>query len=156
MELINEWAGTVAGWAGLQPWALTVFLIVLGALFLDFIQRLVMRRLGKVVRETENNWDDAVFDAAVRPLTLLIWLLGISFAAGVMPLFDGSGDFGQDLVVRIRQVGVLYALAWFLVGFIRNVENNIIEQSRKGEREADRTTVRALARIMRITVVITV
>jgi len=156
MELINEWAETVAGWTGLQPWALTVFLFVLGALLLDFVQRLVMRRLGKVVKETKNSWDDAVFDAAVRPLTLLIWLLGISFAAGVMPLFDGTGDFGEDLIVRIRQVGVLYALAWFLVGFIRNVENKIIEQSRKGERKADRTTVRALARIMRITVIITV
>jgi len=156
MEMITEWAGRIGGFTGLQPWALTVFLIVLAAMLVDFAQRIAMRRLGKIVKETENSWDDAVFDAAVRPLTLLIWLLGISFAAGVMPLFDGSGEFGEDLVVRVRQVGVLYTLGWFLVGFIRNVENNIIEQSREGKRKADRTTVRALARIMRITVVITV
>lgn len=156
MDLISQWAEAVASATGLQPWALTIFLIVLTALLLDFLQRQMMKRLRSVVEGTKNTWDDALFNASIRPLSLVIWLVGISIAAELVPVFDETGEFGTDLLKRIRQTGVLFALAWFLVGFVKNIENNVVEKSRRGDSKVDRTTVRALGRVIRITVVVTV
>jgi MscS family membrane protein len=155
VEALNSWAAAVAHYSGIQPWALIVFLIVLAALLADFLQRRLMRRLGRVVEASKNRWDDALFHSAIRPVSLLIWLVGITAAAGVIPLFDATGELGGGLVVRIRQVGVVFALTWLLVGFIKNVENNMAEQSRSGQSEVDETTVRALGRVLRIAVIVT-
>ena len=155
MELISSWAEILSANTGLKPWALSVFLVVLVAMLLDFLQRRLMRRLGKVVEASENNWDDALFNAAVRPLTLLIWLIGLTAAAGMVPMFGESGDFGTGLVPKIRQVGVLFALTWFLVTFVKNIENNLVERAIEEDRKTDRTTIHALGRVLRITVVVT-
>ena len=155
MELISSWAEILSANTGLKPWALSVFLVVLVAMLLDFLQRRLMRRLGKVVEASENNWDDALFNAAVHPLTLLIWLIGLTAAAAMVPLFNESGDFGTGLVPNIRQVGVLFALTWFLVSFIKNIENNLVERAVEEDRKTDRTTIQALGRVLRITVVVT-
>lgn len=155
MELISSWAETIASATGLQAWALTIFLVVLAALLLDFLQRRLMKRLGALVEVSENRWDNALFDAAVRPLSILIWLIGISLAAELVPVFDDSGQLGDGLVQKIRQVGMVFAMTWFLVSFIKNIEDNIIAKARKENHPVDQTTVHALGRVLRITVVVT-
>jgi len=159
MDLILDWIESASAVIGLRPWAVTVFLIVLVALLIDFIQRRLMKRLEALVTSTSNLWDDAVFKAARRPLTLLIWMIGITLAAQAIPVGGAEGGDGHllatDLVISIRQIGVLFAIAWFLVSFVKNLEENIIENARRGEREIDQTTVHALGRVLRITIVVT-
>ena len=48
MDLIGSWTQSLSAAIGLQPWAIMVFLIVLVALLLDFLQRKLMTRFGKV------------------------------------------------------------------------------------------------------------
>jgi len=155
MELISNWIGNIAAATGLQAWALSIFLIVLAALLVDFLQRRLMKKLGAVVAATDNNWDDALFSASVKPFSLLIWLIGITLAAELVPIFSESGELGGGLIQKVRQVGVLFALTWFLTTFIKNIENNIIKKSAKENRQLDQTTVHALGRVLRITVVVT-
>ena len=155
MESLSSWATTVADYTGLQPWALTVFVIILVALFLDFFQRHSMKRLARLVRESKNQWDDALFLAGIRPLSFLIWLVGITAAAEFIPLFSETGELGDGFIVRLRQVGIVFTLSWFLVTFIKNIENNMAADSRAGRREVDETTIRAVGRVVRITVIVT-
>jgi MscS family membrane protein len=155
MELIGSWAESVSAAIGIRPWAITVFLIVLVALLLDFVQRRLMKHLEKVVSETANLWDDAIFLAARRPLTLVVWLVGITLAAQMIPVREEGGLLNGGLITSIRQIGVLYAITWFLYVFVRNIENNIIENARRDDREIDKTTVKALGRVVRITIVVT-
>lgn len=155
MELIREWGELLANAIGLRPWAMTVFLVVLVALLLDFLQRKVMQKLGDVVSRTETLWDDALFHAARRPLSLVIWLLGITIAAQLIPISDEDRLLGERFIVAIRQIGVLAALTWFLITFVKNIEDNIVESAEQSGRDVDRTTVYALGRIVRITIVIT-
>jgi MscS family membrane protein len=114
-----------------------------------------MKRLGKVDTGTNNLWDDALFNAVGRPFSLLVWLVGITLAAQLIPAREEGGLLNVDLVIQIRQLGVLYAIAWFLYVFVGNIESNIIENARRGEREIDQTTVNALGRVVRITIVVT-
>ena len=155
MDLILSWAEMVYEATGLKPWILVIFLVVLAALLLDFLQRRLSKRLRAVVKDTANTWDDAVFGAAVRPVSLVIWVLGISIAAGMMPMFDVSSELGREWLNIGRELGILCAIAWFLYGFVKNVENNVIQRSHDGKSKADHTTVRALGRVFRVTVLVT-
>lgn len=154
MEMIRQWAEILATAIGLRPWALTVFLIVLVALLLDFFQRKVMKRAEKYVEMSPNLWDDAIFAAAGRPLSFVIWLLGISLAAQWIPAREG-GLLDNSLVVQLRQLGTLYAIAWFLYSFVRNIERNTVKSAERAGRTIDKTTVNALGRVVRITIVVT-
>jgi MscS family membrane protein len=155
MELIGSWTESLAAAIGLRPWAITVFLIVLVALFLDFLQRRLMTRFGKVVSRTTNLWDDAIFTAAKRPFSLLVWLIGITLAAQLIPVREEGGLLTADLIIRIRQIGILSAIAWFLYAFVGNIESNIIENARRDGRKIDQTTITALGRVVRIAIVVT-
>lgn len=155
VELTGNWVQGIAEATGLRPWALTVFLIVLGAMLLDFLQRKIMRRLEELVKATNNLWDDAVFDAAIRPLSLLIWLIGISLAAQVIPVREGGSLLDLEMITRIRQIGVLYAITWFLYSFVRHIETNVVRSAERSGRDIDKTTVNALGRVVRITIVVT-
>lgn len=156
MDLISSWVESVSALVGLKPWSLTVFLIILAALLIDFIQRKLMKRLEALVASTTNLWDDAVFKAGVRPLSLLVWLIGITLAAQVIPVQGENQLLGTGLVTNIRQVGILFAIAWFLVAFVKHIEENIIESARRDGREIDQTTIYALGRVLQITIVVTV
>lgn len=153
--MFNQWLEGIGSAIGLQPWALTVFLIVLAALLLDFLQRRIMLKLENVVSSTSMLWDDALFRAVRRPLTLVIWLVGLSLAAQAVPVGDDDRLLGSELITSLRQVGVLYAIAWFLVGFVLQLEEAIILTAKRDNRTVDRTTVKALGRVIRITVVVT-
>lgn len=155
MEMIGEWAQGLSQAIGLKPWALTVFLIVLAAMLLDFLQRSLMKRLGAVVSNTRNLWDDAIFYAAARPLSLLVWLIGVTFAVQMIPVREEGGLLDVNLIVPIRQIGVLYALTWFLYAFVKNTEKNIVRNAGREGRTVDQTTVAALGRVVRITLVVT-
>ena len=52
-------------------------------LFFDFLQRRILKKLHRKLEGTRNPWDDALVQATLRPLSLLIWLLGITFAADI-------------------------------------------------------------------------
>lgn len=155
MELITRWAESVSNYTGLETWSFSVFLVVFITLLVDFFQRQLMKRLRKVVRDTENAWDDALFDALIRPLSFVIWMVGFTMAAEMIPLFSESDVLDSTLVVRIRQIAIVFAFAWFLLSFIKDIEKNLTEQSREGKRKADETTIKALSRVVRITVVVT-
>jgi len=156
MELISAWVESVSAAIGLQPWAMSVFLIVLAAMLLDFIQRRILNHLKVIVSNTDILWDDALLDAARRPVSLIIWLLGITLAAQIIPVKDAGHLFESELIITVRQVAIVSALAWFLVTFVKNVENAIIENARRKDRKIDQTTVIALGRIIRITIIVTV
>ena len=156
MELISSWVEAASLAVGLKPWALTVFLMVLATLLLDFIQRRLMKHLGQMVAGSENLWDNALHHAASRPLTLIVWLIGITMAAQAIPV-EGEGQLlDASLIIKLRQIGVLFAIAWFLVTFVKNIEKNIIESARQDGRKIDQTTINALGRVVRITIVVTV
>jgi MscS family membrane protein len=155
MDMIFQITEYVSQHTGLKPWALSVFLVVLAAVLLDFVQRRVIRRVTDIVRKTSNLWDDALLDAVPRPLSLVIWLVGVTMAAQLIPSTVEGQLLHDDVVVKIRQVGVLGALTWFLVVFVLNLENSIIATARARGRAVDQTTVKALGRVVRITVVVT-
>ncbi|MFB3101120.1 MAG: mechanosensitive ion channel family protein, partial [Gammaproteobacteria bacterium] len=131
----------------------TVFIVVFLTLLINFLQKRILGKLLAKLQETRIYWDDALVDAARRPLTILIWIIGLSFAAEIVSHESGAVIFGA--IDPIRDVGVIFTLAWFLVRFIERTEKNIVLKKEARGEEVDRTTADAIAKLLRISVIIT-
>jgi len=70
---------------------------------------------------------------------LLIWVLGITFAAHFIRGETDTALF--DLAEPLQNLGVIACLAWFLVSFIQNAESRYIEYKRDLGKEVDHTVV---------------
>jgi len=140
-------------WQSDSMWITQVFAVVFFALLADFVQRRILRSLAKRFEKTKNLWDDAVLEAICRPLSLLIWVMGISLAAQIATAQAEAEIFA--IIEPVRDVMVIVALTWFLVRFIRQAEGSIITARKaKGER-VDVTTLDAITKLLRLSVIIT-
>lgn len=130
-----------------------VFLIIFFALLLDFSQKRLLRRLHARVEASRQLWDDALIYALNRPLSLLIWLLGITLAAELLGRHTEAEIF--TFVTPLREVGVIVIIALFFHRLIAAMEANVLERARRQERPLDKTTVDAIGKLLRISVSIT-
>lgn len=124
------------------------FVVVFISMTVDFIQRKILRKLLLKVEKTKNKWDDAVFESLPQPLSLIIWAAGVALAADIIQNATGAVIF--QAVEPIRNTVIVGALAWFLVRFIRRAEEGFVEKEK-----GDRTTVDAISKLLRISVIIT-
>jgi len=143
-------------WQYLQSeyfWVSQVFIIVFVTLVLDFIQRRILKKLAKRLEHTANPWDDALMEAIRRPIVYFIWVIGFSFAAKYVQYDKGVAVF--DLIEPVRDIGIIAILTWFLVRLIKQTEINIIRvRQAKGE-SVDITTMDAITKLLRLSVLIT-
>ncbi len=135
-----------------QRWMGEVFLVVLGTALLRYAVKRTLDRLERQLAKTRNLYDDALLDAARRPLGLAIWIVGISAAA------EMAGGNAQaeifDYVDEFREVALIWLLIWFAVRFIRFVEEQVSDPS-ASEDPVDPTTASAIGKLLRASVMIT-
>ncbi|WP_455201792.1 mechanosensitive ion channel family protein, partial [Kaarinaea lacus] len=134
-------------------WIVNIFLIVLAALSIDFFQRAAARRILRKFESTRNYWDDALVFALIRPVSLVIWGTGIYVATDIAELNTRSPLF--DYADPVYNILVILAITWFLVRFIKRAEQGIIEDRKTKEEPVDITTVHAITKLLRLSVIIT-
>jgi MscS family membrane protein len=138
---------------GLQGWVVQVFVIVFLTLVLAFVLKRVLKRVQARLEETSSPWDDAFISALRRPAVTIVWIIGIAFAIQIIEDETRAAIFGA--VEPLRDVGVIAAITWFLVRFIRIAEDNIIDAKEAKGETVDRTTIDAVAKLLRLSVMIT-
>lgn len=145
LELQQWLAGIDHEWL----WTIQVFFVVLITVFANFFARRLLTRMTLKLGYTNTHWDDIVVKAMLRPLTWIVWLIGLSFAADIIyaetksPIFTASDS--------IRDVGILICITWFILAFIRGAEQEFAEHSEA----MDRHTAEALSKLVRLAVIIT-
>ena len=130
-----------------------VFLVVLAVVVANFFLRRLLDRLERRSEKTSTYWDNALIDAARRPVTLLAWIVGLSFAIQILQIETEVTLL--DLVEPARVVGVIGCITWFVVRFISNVEKGVVAHRRARNEPIDITTVDAIGKLLRISVLIT-
>lgn len=143
LESIQEY---INGFDKNNTWIIQIFAIVFIALLLDFIQKKILKHLQKRLEATESPWDDAFIHALRKPLSLLIWLLGLSWASDIA---------GFESANLIGDVGIILVIGWVLTRFVQFVEENILEQNEIKGKPIDKTTANAVTQLLRVSVVIT-
>lgn len=134
-------------------WIGQVFLVVLAVVTANFLLQRFLNRLQVRLAKTDNPWDDALIDAARRPASLALWVLGLTFAADIILQETGAAIFSAG--DAFRDVGVIVALAWFLTRFSLRMQTTLIERPGTGSERADRTTVEAFGKLIRLSIVVT-
>lgn len=132
-----------------NSYLIQAFIVVFGALLIDFIQRRVIKKIHRRLEKTTNKWDDAFVGALAKPVSVVIWAAGIALAAEILQKSTKAVIFSA--VEPLRDTIIVAALAWFLLRFINNIEKSFIE----GDKEIDHTTVDAISKLLRISVLIT-
>lgn len=143
---------TLVDFFGEHFWVLEVFLIVLATAIFRFVVKRLFDRLAVQLEKTHNLYDDALLDAARKPLGMAIWVVGISFAAQ-----NVGGEAAAEIfehVNRLRDVAIIGLLVWFAIRFIRFVEEHVVDRVYR-EEPIDPTTVAAIGKLLRASVLIT-
>ncbi len=131
-------------------WVAQAFLIILATGIANFLLKRIVARLGRSLSATATLWDDALIRSVNRPLGLLVWVIGLGFAARLVPAESVNyvGEIAQ-------KVGVIFCAAWFFVRAARQIENNLIALRKRQDPSFDQTTAEALGKLVRLTLVIT-
>jgi MscS family membrane protein len=151
--MIHSIYQTLADWTGDNVWIVQVFVVVFLVLLASFVLRLLVQRLYRKLQTTATPWDDALVGALQKPLTLLIWIVGIAFAADIVRVETGAAIF--TAIGPVRDIGVVATIAWFLLRLTRNVQDNVLARNVEREEPIDSTTVDALGKLVSASIMIT-
>ena len=138
---------------GLQSWVVQVFAVVLATAVLALGARRFVARLHAAFARTPSVWDESFVEALGPPLRAFIWIAGLAFAIEVIQNEAGAAIF--EAVGPIRDVGVVAAVAWLAVRFIRIAETNFIADRQAKGLAFDRATLDAIVKLLRLSVLIT-
>ena len=133
-------------------WLPQVLMVIVAVIALNAGAYYVLRHIEKIAAHTSTVWDDALIKAARKPLTLIVWVTGTAFAIQIVHKHLGTPVF--DFVIPTRDTLIIAALAWFLLRLIGQASHNILARSATMEDAIDRTTVEALSKLGRFTVII--
>jgi len=150
-NVLNTWLLT----QGLEDVLLRQFVeISLIACITALLSLLVSKVFSHTERQflkTKNLWDDTLLHAARPPVRLVIWLVGISWIT-----YSIQRQSGVDLSVVLNvahRAGVIFCLTLFVVRFISGSEK-IVVCAEKMKQPMDETTVSAIGKLLRATVII--
>ena len=138
---------------GLESWVVQVFVAVLATAVLAFTARRFIARLHAAFARTPSVWDESFVEALGPPLRAFVWIAGIAFAVEIIQNEAGAAIF--EAVDPIRDVGIITAVAWFAVRFIRIAETNFIADKQAKGQPFDRATLDAIVKLLRLSVLIT-
>jgi MscS family membrane protein len=153
MEKMETWLESLTGGDETMALMLQVFIVVLAVAVVNFVLRRLLNKLEARTQTTSNPWDSALVSAARQPLTVLAWIVGLAFAARLMKSDANSALF--EVIAPIRSIGVIACLSWFLVRFVGNVQEVVISRQVERGEAVDRTTVDAVGKLLRVSVLIT-
>ncbi|MCF8722068.1 MscS family membrane protein [Nitrospina gracilis] len=133
-----------------HSYILQAFVVVFVTLLVDYFQKRAFDRLQKRAERSAKIWDGALIDAVRKPLRLAIWTIGVYTASEVIEEEISSVVF--EMMGPARDTLIIGSITWFIVRLIKNGEEVFLEK--KGT-NLDRTTADAIAKLLKLSVVIT-
>ena len=139
-------------------WGVELFAVVMLTFIGRYLAMRALKVLGEQFEKTTNVWDDALFKAAQGPLSWFILILGLIWAVQISDGYLDMVLFSPTNLDIIRQLTFIVLIMVFLVRFITLAEARILDdlksQTEDGQGRLDPTTLHALAKLTRLSVVI--
>ena len=150
MQAIETWLVNLAGHE--YVWIMELFTIVFVVLLLGYAVSKLIDILEVRAMKSSTVWDDALLEACRVPSIWLIWILGINFAINLSAQRIDSPF--QDLIEPANRLAFIVLGSLFITGFIKRAERNLLHPDYMAK-PLDATTVSAVAKLLRATVIIT-
>lgn len=140
-------------WLVDKGWIVESFVIVMCTLVLHYIETRVYKKVFPRLQKSVNYWYETLVYSLHKPLGVLIWAIGIAFAADIVGNKASADIF--NLIEPTRNFIILLALVWFVLRFISYAERKIISKKLHKHEWVDKTTTHALCQLFRVSVIIT-
>ena len=151
------------GWLSLGrlaelSWGLEVFVVVTATLIVRYLAMRLLKVLSRHLQKTQNVWDDALLEAARRPLSYFILIFGVAWIIEISDGYFQTELFSSENLDLARQLAFITLIAVFLIRFISLAEARVlikIKNDKSSEQTSlDPTTLLALAKLLRLSIVI--
>ena len=152
-NILNEWFGPNSYWDKNGAVVIQVFVVVVITLIGAYILRKLVDKLARKTENTKTLWDDALVGSLQQPVRWLVWIIGLSIAADIALSSDNTDI--EQYVQKARILGLAAVIAWFFIRFISRAEQNLMDPEFTSNEPLDATSVRAIAKLLRISVIIT-
>lgn len=147
MDFFQSNIAALAEASGLDDKLVALCLLVSAGAIAHLLLGLIVGRLHWVARASAQRWDDVFITALETPLRLVIWLAVIYFALQVQPVTAQL----ENAPETVYDTGLVFLLAWFFHRLIAGVERELLKESHGLTTSGDKATVRATAKLARIT-----
>lgn len=148
-EALDWFTNGDAGWMLITQ----VFLVVSAVVVANYFLRRILAKLEERTENAQAPWGNALVAAVRRPVTLMAWIIGLTFAVRIIYASTSAAIF--EFYEPVQTVGVIGCITWFLLLFIRKVQDGMVARQEARGQPVDRTTVDAIGKLLRISVLIT-
>ena len=147
MELLQPAISLITDASGLDERLVSLALILLLGGLAHLLLGFAIRRLHALAQASTHRWDDVIVTALETPLRLVLWLVVIYLTLQVQPVVPQL----REAPAQIYNTGLVFLLAWFFHRLIAGIEAELLRESRGLTDSTDKATVRAVAKLARIT-----
>jgi len=150
--VLNEIVKNLEAFGFSQIWLFKVATVIAVTIVVHFIVSFILKKLIKAAKTTSSHWNDTFLLAALKPVSALIWVIGITTAFKIIGKHSNEEFF--ELIPVIRDVSITACFAWFAWRFITRASAMYLEEQLKRGEQVDRTTVDALSKLGHLIVVV--
>lgn len=134
-------------------WIVLLFFAIFTTLFINLIIRFFINRLINKLEKTQNIWDETALQVIRKPVRYFISFIGILWIILILSQYIGR-DWTAELT-HAWKTGIIFTMGWFLLRLIGAFEKHLVSSKRK-KKQADEATVLAVARLLKLSVMIAI
>ncbi len=147
MDSIDQLIIALSEKMSLSAELISLGVLLLGAIAAHLLLGVAVRHLHSVARRSSQTWDDVLITALQTPIRLVLWVLVGYLVLGIFAIAPGL----RHTLIQAYDTALVFLLAWFLHRLIRGVTLEMLAEDRGRTSSADKATVRATAKLARIT-----
>lgn len=152
MEQVTEYFHLAVDYFYANLWIIQVFIVVLGTMVANYFVRRALEHLDERASSTKNVWDDTLIRSMKKPARLLVWVIGLFWAADITRQEADAAIF--SFVEPAREVAIIFLISWWLVRVSQEGEE-LVRDPEKVAKPMDATTALALGKLVRASIIIT-
>jgi len=150
--MLEELTTSFNQWIGENSWHIQILIVISVTLLLSLLLKGILWNLHGHSKKTKTPWDDAFIQSLKAPTTILVWVIGLAFAANIAKEETQAAIF--NAIEPMRDAGVIIVIAWFFWRFIKNAQKSIAVQKEAKGLEIDQTTVYAVCKLLHLSLLI--
>ena len=148
-----EWIEWIYALKGSETWWLvSLFGLVLSVVVIGALANWGVKKVIVYAENSKSDWDNVLTHSIRRPLTFLIWIVGISYIA----IWYSDDRNVIAIASTARELGVAFCLLVFAMQIIKGMEGIYVSKSKQGLISAGLVTVRAVSKLLKAALLITV